>query len=190
MNHDESLTKLIRGEITPSLWDKLFSKRVFENIGDHREAFKGIKINEDLLLNYFLFERATNCVTIPDCLYIWNERSNSATTQTLNEHKIYDPIIVKRYIRDHIEVKLSHCAKVRYLSTLINTYGTISVNSELFYAEDLAKIRKWIGETDGRELLSRGKKIQYYMIRFAPMVYQVFIRLYRRKHKNKSFSEN
>lgn len=190
LGRDEALIKLIAGEITPSLWDKLFSKALFEDIANIQDCFCDIKINEDLLMNFYLFSKASSCLAITDSLYVWIERKNSATRQPLNSHKIYDSIKVKQYILNHIDDRLYQYAKARYISTLINTYGNVALDNALLHIEDLRIIRKRLIESYDLKCLSSKKKIQSVMIRYTPKLYQALFRLYRKHCDYRSFTEN
>lgn len=76
--------------IEPGLGNKIYRHNLFENI----EYNEDIVINEDLLLNYFLFHRSEKAVFIDVPYYHYMVRKNSATTSEWNEHKLRDPLYV------------------------------------------------------------------------------------------------
>ena len=180
---------LIQGRITPSICDKLFRRDLFNGLSEDDSVFRGIKINEDLLLNFMLLDQIETCCSIPEPLYVWRERENSATTQALNDHKIYDPIKVKKYIMDHADESILPYAKGRYLSSLINTYGTIAHADLRARSDDLTTVRRMLMDADGFGQLSANKKVQYVMIRFAPHIYAHVIRKYKQRHIDTDFVE-
>ena len=95
----EGLKALVSGVfVEPGLWNKLFSKQLFENLSEHERLITSVKINEDLLLNYFLFKRAKCSVYEDICPYNYILRQNSAATSRINENKLKDPIKVMKII--------------------------------------------------------------------------------------------
>lgn len=110
---------LLQGEfIEPGVWNKLYKIELFGKLQENSLDFS-IKINEDLLMNYFLFKSA-NCSVYQDkTLYYYILRQNSATTSQINLNKLLDPIKVLNIIirdTDIISVKnLLLCRKCRQL---------------------------------------------------------------------------
>ena len=58
-----------------------------------------IRINEDVLMNYWLFKAADSAVYEDFCPYHYILRKDSAATSILNEHKLKDPVRVMRIIQ-------------------------------------------------------------------------------------------
>ena len=82
---------LLEGNLVePGLWNKIYRRKLFNQINYD----ENIVINEDLLLNYFLFHRSEKAVFIDVPYYHYMVRKNSASTSDWNEHKIKDPIYV------------------------------------------------------------------------------------------------
>lgn len=95
----QGLKDLISGEyIEPALVNKLFHKKLFVHLKEALSKYKNIKINEDLLMNYFLFKQANLSIYEDVCLYHYILRKGSAATSKLNEHKLKDPMHVMKII--------------------------------------------------------------------------------------------
>lgn len=95
----EALQELLSGErIEPGLWNKLFHKNLFHSLLHDELVPLDITINEDLLMNYFLFKEAERSVYEDKCFYHYILRKNSAATSHVNEHKLKDPITVSKII--------------------------------------------------------------------------------------------
>ena len=78
--------------VEPALWNKLYRKELFEGIAAWLDST--IRINEDLLMNFYLFRHAEVCVYEDTCTYHYVLRKGSAATSSLNEHKLKDPLKV------------------------------------------------------------------------------------------------
>lgn len=95
----KGLIDLFEGsKIEPGLCNKLFRKTLFQSLLQTSEALEGIKNNEDLLINYYLFKGAEKSVFEDVCKYHYMVRPNSATTAKLNEHKLLDPLKVRKIL--------------------------------------------------------------------------------------------
>lgn len=96
-NHDESLRDLVCGSfVEPALWNKLYCKELFRNIAEQMDC--SIKINEDLLMNYYLFKESDRAIYEDFCSYHYVLRPGSATTSRMNVNKLMDPLEVSRII--------------------------------------------------------------------------------------------
>lgn len=102
--------------IEPGLWNKIYRRKLFDEI----EYNENIVINEDLLLNYFLFHRSEKAVFIDIPYYHYMVRKNSASTSEWNEHKLKDPLYVLEimYAREN-DVELKQIINNRYIYQII-----------------------------------------------------------------------
>ena len=78
--------------VEPALVNKLYRKKLFVGLDEWMD--KSIRINEDLLMNFYLFRQAENAVFEDVCPYHYVLRKGSAATSRLNEHKLRDPLCV------------------------------------------------------------------------------------------------
>ena len=92
-DHHAGLRDLIAGGfVEPGLWNKLYRQELFEGLAERMDP--SIRINEDILMNYWLFKGAKRSVFEDVCPYHYILRPGSAATSKLNPHKLRDPLAV------------------------------------------------------------------------------------------------
>ena len=104
------------GFVEPALWNKLYRRELFEGLSDWMDM--SIRINEDLLMNFYLFRQAKKSVFEDICPYRYILRPGSAATSKLNEHKLRDPMKVTRILlkeAPEADVPVVYCKWVRML---------------------------------------------------------------------------
>ena len=90
---DQGCTDLLDGRfVEPGLWNKLYHRDLFAGLSEWMD--RSIRINEDLLMNFYLFRQAKRAVFEDVCPYHYLLRQGSAATSRLNEHKLKDPLKV------------------------------------------------------------------------------------------------
>ena len=82
--------------VEPSLWNKLFRRELL--IGLAQKMDLSIRINEDQLMNYYLFKKAEKSVFEDVCLYHYVLRQGSAANAKRNIHQLEDPLKVKKIL--------------------------------------------------------------------------------------------
>lgn len=166
---------LLEGDlIEPGLWNKLYKKSLFEDI----ELDTNIKINEDLLLNYYLFKNSQLSIFEDLTKYHYLIRDNSASRSKLNDYKIYDPIRVKEVILNDADDEYKSTAQKVFLRTLIYVYNSLIIN-EGDFVNDKKKIRKMIFSNRCYcSLLNSKLKIMTNMIMLIPNFYKIIYKIY------------
>ena len=174
------LRDLLTGELVePGLCNKLYRRRLFDELLDHPEPLAGIRINEDLLMNFYLFANADKAVFEDICPYHYLVRQGSATRQKLDPAAIHDPIRVKERILQEAPAELEKLARRAYLSTCIDTCNRIVVSGQRELRQDLAQIRREICTHYGwRNLLSRKQRLLAVLLRRWPWLYRLIYRVY------------
>lgn len=172
-----ALRELLSGErVEPGLCNKLFHKSLFAGLSMPTD----IKINEDLLMNYYLFSNAKQTVFDDWCPYHYIVRSTSASRAKLNPYKIYDPIKVKEIIRQSAPAELHEAAQQAYISTCINTYHTL-LTAGAGYRDDLRKVHELLTqEADDFFLLGRKRRLMASMIVHTSVLYRPIYAVYSR----------
>ncbi|MGO5163489.1 glycosyltransferase family 2 protein [Fusicatenibacter saccharivorans] len=120
---ETGIKDLLEGVVVePGLWNKLYRKSLFHVLMDSDKMRCDIKINEDLLMNFYLFREAKRAVFEDVCLYHYLLRKNSAATSTVNINKLRDPIKVTKIILDETksEIDLHNIMEERLIRQLIN----------------------------------------------------------------------
>lgn len=176
----KALKDLLDGSLVePGLWNKLFHKNLFHSLLHSTVMDENIKINEDLLMNYILFLNAKISIFEDRCLYHYIVRSTSASRVKLNEHRIFDPIRVKKIILTLAKEDMLLSAQKAYVRTCINVYNSIVLEKKNKYKSERDEIRKLICEEKGCfYLLSRKQQILGYLIYKVPRVYPFLYKIY------------
>ena len=107
--------------IEPALGNKLFRKNLFERIEDEKGLDSSIKINEDLLMNYYLFRKAQKAVFYDKCYYHYIIRKNSASTSKISKNKLEDPkkVLMILFSETKEDQELKQIVEERYIRYLI-----------------------------------------------------------------------
>lgn len=155
----EGVYDLLKGDtVEPGVCNKLYTKSMFNNINFD----ECIKINEDLLINYYLFKESNKSVFHDIVKYNYILRENSAATSRINLQKLNDPLIVtKKILADSIwNIRIHQVAKNLYVNKLIYMY---TYNKNHLADEDL---------NDFKEICSDIKKLmkQYILDKDVNMV--------------------
>ena len=87
---------LEEAEIEPALCTKLFRRELFEGLTERMD--RSVRNNEDMLMNYYLFQKAEKAVYEDVSPYHYQIRRGSASRRKPNEHLLYDPIRVRKII--------------------------------------------------------------------------------------------
>ena len=144
---EKGLIDLLMGErVEPGLWNKLYNRKIIKKyIQCNLPNFdQSIKINEDLLMNYYLFNYSNKSVFVDECLYNYIIRDNSASRGELTYNKIFDPIKVRNIICGHCDNQLKDIASFVRLRTSIYVYLSIIIANEKKYDLYKSKIKKLI----------------------------------------------
>lgn len=176
-----ALQELLSGSrIEPGLWNKLFHKTLFHSLLHDDVMPTEIKINEDLLMNYYLFSAAKQTVFDDWCPYHYIVRSSSASRAKLNPHKIYDPIQVKKIICETAAEEIRRDAQCAYLNTCINVYHGLIVSEEE-RQDDIRRVRNLLEcERKTFSLLGRKRSTMARLIVDLPAIYKPIYSLYSR----------
>lgn len=103
--------------VEPGLWNKLYRRGLFAGLEGWMDP--DIRINEDLLMNYYLFSRAEICVYEDFCPYHYLRHQGSASAAKLNTHKLSDPLKVASIILDEADAALRPAIVPRVVRQLI-----------------------------------------------------------------------
>lgn len=176
-----ALRELLSGaRIEPGLCNKLFHRDLFQGLLHDVMMPADIRINEDLLMNYYLFSNARQTVFHDWCPYHYIVRSTSASRAKLNDHRIYDPIRVKEMIRQNATEDIQDDAQRAYVNTCINTYHALMF-AGAEYRDDLLKVRDLLkDEKESFYLLGKKRAMMARMILHVPLVYKPIYGIYCR----------
>lgn len=176
-----ALRELLSGKrIEPGLCNKLFHRDLFHGLLHNEMMPANIRINEDLLMNYYLFSNARQTVFHDWCPYHYIVRSTSASRAKLNDHRIYDPIRVKEMIRQNATEDIKDDAQRAYINTCINTYHALMF-AGAEYRDDLIRVCNLLkAEKESFYLLGKKRALMARMIIRVPLVYKLIYGIYCR----------
>lgn len=121
-NHISGLKDLLEGKmIEPGLCNKLYHRNIVNEFIEKNCLDTSIKNNEDLLMNYYLFNESKKSVFEDVCLYHYQVRANSAAFSKLNIYKLLDPIKVtkKLFLETKGVEELNRIIRAKYVYQLI-----------------------------------------------------------------------
>lgn len=175
------------GQIESSLCTKLFRRELFAGLAEFMDP--SIRINEDTLMNYYLFSRANRAVYEDFCPYYYLLRQGSASYKVLHEHSIFDPIRVRQKILNHCRKELKEDAKICLLRNLLFGYAQLAVSRDRQYDDFRSRVRSLLkGEKAHFHLLSKRNQILARMICIAPwsftLAYNVYVTLFQREEQH------
>lgn len=151
-------------QIEPGLVNKIYRHKLFKDI----EYDENIVINEDLLLNYFLFHRSKRAVYTDVPYYHYIIRKNSASTSEWNKHKLLDPVCVleKMYEKEKNR-ELKKIISNRYIYQLVRQiiFQSDKQKNELqkYQKEFRRKLEKVLRQIDRKDISSKN----YWMAKLA-----------------------
>lgn len=139
------IRSLISGSFEPGLCNKLYKYTLLHSLFHDNEMDFSIKINEDLLMNYYLFKQAETTVLEDICLYHYMKRAESASTSNYNQNHIWDPIKVKQIIAaDAHGTEYEDEANKMCLHTCVNQYNNLLKRKNHTFDDDKRLIRDLI----------------------------------------------
>lgn len=171
-----ALRELLSGNrIEPGLCNKLFRKSLFKGLS----MPLNIRINEDLLMNYYLFSAAEQTIFDDWCPYHYIVRNTSASRSKLNEHRIFDPLRVKAIIMESACDDIRLDAQRALLCTCVYSYCGILSESEpdLRKAKDVFR-DKLFKDRLRITLLPMRTRILAWLIIYLPHVFQIIYPMY------------
>ena len=176
-----ALRELLSGKrIEPGLCNKLFHRDLFHGLLHNEMMPANIRINEDLLMNYYLFSNARQTVFHDWCPYHYIVRSTSASRAKLNDHRIYDPIRVTEMIGQNATEDIKDDAQRAYINTCINTYHALMF-AGAEYRDDLIRVCNLLkAEKESFYLLGKKRALMARMIIRVPLVYKLIYGIYCR----------
>lgn len=175
------------GLVESSLCTKLFHRDLFAGL----EAFldPNITINEDYLMNYYLFAQTDRAVFEDVCPYRYQLRPGSASYRVLHEHSIFDPIRVRHRILEHCVPELKEAARQALLRNCLFAYAQLSVNGDKKYDDFRRRVRQELRQQRAYfPLLSTRNRILANMICLAPwsftLAYRGYVALFQREEEH------
>ena len=165
--------------VGPALWSKLYRRELFRELDGKMD--RSIRINEDILMNFYLFSEAKQSVYADFCPYRYITRKGSAVTGRKNTHWIYDPIRVRQLILDACGEELKEDGEIALLRVLLYIYALLTVEDRKKFRADRDKVQALLAaERESFSLLTRRNRLLAGAICDAPWLFRLTFRLYVR----------
>ncbi len=170
---------LIVGDyVEPSPCIKIYKKEIIKNL----RMPVDIKINEDVLFNFYAFCKSKKSVYEDKPFYHYILRKNSAATSKINDYKLFNPIKVRKeifeYCCNHYDIDIQSLAYSRYLYSVISLYRTIK-NHKLIQKKEQAKLYKSeIKKIKNKFCISRRTKIEKFLFFYFTSIHMFVYNFY------------
>ena len=188
-DHRTGLWELLDNrDVSMSLCTKLYRRKLFEGIEDWMDTT--IRNNEDLLMNYYLFDRAETGVFEGNCPYHYILRKDSASCKGITEAHIFDPIRVRRILLERAAPEMKDDVHQALLRNLLFAYAQVDVHPQRNqYGTYRQRVRDMLlKERDYFGLLSLRNKMLANMICYAPwsfhLAYGAFVAVFQREEQH------
>ena len=187
-DHLTGLKDLLDGGLIESgLCTKLYRRKLFEGLDGWMDCT--IKNNEDLLMNYYLFEKAEKSVFEDFCPYHYILRTGSASFRAFHEHSLFDPIRVRQQILEHCSPDMKEAARIALMRNILFIYGQLALNPDKQYDNYRSRVRKLMQEQkESFHLLSKRNTILAHMVCNTPqlfhMAYGAYVKLFRKEEEH------
>ena len=160
-------------KVSLSLCMKLYRRELFEGIRDWMDP--SIRNNEDLMMNYYLFDRAGLSVFEGVCPYHYLLRKGSASYRGITENYIFDPIRVRQIILSRCGEDMKEELRQALLRNLLFNYAQLDVHKDRKQLTDYRqRVRTLLlQQQEHFHLLSVRNKVLATMICKAPWMFRI-----------------
>lgn len=188
-DHRTGLWELLDNRnVSMSLCTKLYRRTLFEGLDGWMDT--SIRNNEDLLMNYYLFDRAKTGVFEGNCPYHYLLRKDSASCKGITEAHIFDPIRVRRLLLERAAPEMRDDVQQALLRNLLFAYAQVDVTPQRNqYGTYRKRVREMLQkERETFRLLSLRNKVLANMICFAPwsfhLAYGTYVAVFQREEQH------
>lgn len=163
-DNKKGIRDIIVGDyVEPSPCIKIYRKNIVNNL----RMPINIKINEDVLFNFYAFVNSKKSVYEDLPFYHYILRKGSAATSKINQNKLFDPVRVRKEIFEYslknLDNEIQSVAYSSYLNSIINLYRVV-LNSKLKeYKEESFILKGQIKEIKGKFMLSKRIKTERFL---------------------------
>lgn len=185
-NNKKGIRDLLVGDyVEPSPCIKIFRKNVLDNL----RMPENIRINEDILFNFYAFCNSNKSIYEDKPFYHYILRSNSAATSKINDNKLFDPIVVRKEIFDYccknLDFEIQSLAYSKYLGSVIGLYRTLKRNKITDKKEKARIYKDEIKNIKVKFSLSGRMKIEKFLFLYFTSIH-MFIYNFYDKHISKN----
>lgn len=178
----EGMLHFIKGDMfTGALWNKIYKSSILKNI----YFDEPIKINEDVLFNFYAFQKAKKTIFVDKTFYHYYERENASTKRIQNLKKASDCRVVAETIYNaSIGEDYEVVARSKYIMSVMNQYRAMLYDSIKKTKSERKKLKRLINELL-RQDTNIGKKyiINYRVMDKFPKIYIFLYNIYDKIRK-------
>ncbi len=179
--HDEAMMCLLSGKLfSGGIWNKLYKKELFDGI----RFDESIRINEDVLANYELFDLVDKSVFVDKALYSYVANNDSAThsmrTSEGPEHVLY---VAEKMQEKSINKLYQNEADYRVAYLSLNLYKSYVLLNNLDKKNKRKSLKKKL--KNYKYLFSKKDRLNYHLLIIFPKIYRIAFRLYDKKRVKK-----
>lgn len=178
---EEAIEYLLLGKrYIVGLFPKLYKKQLFENIPE----YTGIKINEDYLINFMLFQKAKKIVFKDLALYNYYAYDDS-TTHTANPVNSWSDIqkVAKIVLEKSQGKTYETYSKYRYEKTFIELYGAMLLDKSVEKTEKKQCLTKLKEIYKGENSFSKNDRLKVRIYRYLPFAYKLGFKVFDKVRK-------
>lgn len=179
---------LDNNEASLSLCTKLYRRHLFEGVENWMDT--DIRYNEDLLMNYYLFDRARSAIFEGICPYHYILRPGSASYSEPTEKYFFDPIRVRQILLERCSEEMRDDVRQSLMRNMLFNYAVLDVRKDRAkYASYRKRVRKLLVEQKKYyRLLSLRNRILVNLVRFAPwlfhIAYGMYVKLFQKEEQH------
>ena len=176
-NKYEAAECLIAGRMfVGSLWNKLFRSKLFHSIRMDSQ----LVINEDVLVLAEILNQTNISVYLDVGKYHFFERETSVTSVTKQQKKLLDCLAVAERMLDLFQgTSVAQAAEERVLNSRIGLYRWYVMNSLADSRQNRKELAKKIAPIlKNRKDISFRQRINYVLMRYAPILYKLMYSFY------------
>lgn len=170
--------------IEPGLWNKLFHRKLFHRMMRENLMDINIKMNEDLLMNYFLFREANLSIYEDICPYHYLVNKDYSSSSNITESRLLDPIRVSKILLNEIgdNEELYPIVYSRYIRQLIGIYTMEARDHRQLIEPNRKKakieLREQLKTIISEKNLSRQLKTMSFCAAYMPWMYRKIHEVY------------
>ena len=175
-------------EVSLSLCTKLYRRELFRGIEEWTDT--KIKYNEDLLMNYYLFDKAEKSVFEGVCPYHYILRQDSASCKGISEIYVFDPIRVRQILLERCAPEMRVDVRNALMRNLLFNYAHLDTHTDREKLKDFrVRVRQLLQEQQPYfGLLSLRNKALAIMICKAPWTFRIaygaYVALFQREEQH------
>jgi hypothetical protein len=184
MNHDEALSCLLSGKyFAGGMWNKLYSMTLLNNL----RLDESIKINEDVLMNFELFDKTNRSVYSDRALYNYYQIPTSSSHSTdyiqICEEALY---VANKMLDLSRDKSYEREAKIRVAGISLGLYKSYKLSYDKSVKLKSKNLKATIIDNNKNKFhIRRNDKIKYIMLRYVPYIYIGLYKVYDKIRKPK-----